>query len=53
MYRELQPLRDTLREELRSSLLPSLPGIAADKLLDTYLDQLTLFEGGGRGGPHP
>ncbi len=45
MYRELQPLRRTLREELRSSLLPGLPGIQPDKLLETYLDQLTLFVG--------
>lgn len=45
MYRELQPLRRTLSEELRSSLLPGLPGIQPDKLIDTYLDQLTLFVG--------
>ena len=45
MYRELQPLRRTLSEELRSSLLPGLPGIQPDKLLETYLDQLTLFVG--------
>jgi transposase len=45
MYRELQPLRQTLREELGASLLPGLPGIEPDKLLDTYLDQLTLFVG--------
>ena len=45
MYRELQPIRQTLSEDLRSSLLPGLPGIQSDKLIDTYLDQLTLFVG--------
>ena len=45
MYRELQPLRQALREELRSSLPPALPGLQPDKLLETYLDQLTLYVG--------
>lgn len=44
MYRELQPLREALAEELRATL-PSLPGIDPDKLLATYLDRLTLYVG--------
>lgn len=44
MYRELQPLRQALAEELRATL-PDLPGIEPDKLLASYLDQLTLYVG--------
>ena len=35
MYRELQPLRQALAEELRATL-PDLPGIEPDKLLASY-----------------
>jgi transposase len=44
MYRELQPLRQALAEELRAAL-PNLAGIEPAKLLATYLDRLTLYVG--------
>jgi len=44
MYRELQPLRQALGEEMRATL-PTLPGVDPDKLLATYLDRLTLYIG--------
>jgi transposase len=45
MYRELQPLRAALQQELESHLLPAVAGLAPDKLLQTYLHQLTLYVG--------
>jgi transposase len=45
MYRELQPLRQTLSTELRANLPPAGPGIEPEHLLQTYLDRLTLYVG--------
>jgi transposase len=45
MYRELQPLRQALSVELKASLPPAGPGIAAEHLLQTYLDRLTMSVG--------
>jgi transposase len=44
MYRELHSLRQALHHELESTL-PPLPGVEPNKLLQTYLDQLTLYVG--------
>ena len=44
MYRELHSLRQALREELKGTL-PPLPGVESNKLLETYLNQLTLYVG--------
>jgi transposase len=44
MYRELHSLRQALREELKGTL-PPLTGVESDKLLETYLNQLTLYVG--------
>ena len=44
MYRELDSLRHALREELKGTL-PPLPGVEPDKVLETYLNQLTLYVG--------
>jgi hypothetical protein len=44
MYRELHSLRQALREELKGTL-PPLMGVESDKLLETYLNQLTLYVG--------
>jgi len=44
MYRELDSLRQALRDELKGTL-PLLEGIEPTKLLETYLDQLTLYVG--------
>lgn len=44
MYRELHPLRETLAQELRTTL-PTVAGLEPDKLLATYLDRLTLYVG--------
>jgi transposase len=44
MYRELQPLRQALSDELRATL-PAWPGLDPDKVLATYLDRLTLYVG--------
>ena len=44
MYRELRSLRQALREELKGTL-PPLRGVESDKLLETYLNQLTLYVG--------
>jgi transposase len=44
MYRELDSFRQALRKELESTL-PPLAGVESDKLLETYLDQLTLYVG--------
>lgn len=45
MYQELLPLRQSLQEELRATLPLDLAGVDPDKLLDAYLDQLTLHVG--------
>jgi len=45
MYRELIPLRQALRVELRANLPPDLPGLDAEHLLQAYLNQLTLYVG--------
>jgi len=45
MYRELMPLRQALRVELRANLPPDLPGLDAEHLLQAYLNQLTLYVG--------
>ena len=44
MYRELDSLRQALREELKGTL-PPLPEVESNKLLETYLNQLTLYVG--------
>jgi transposase len=45
MYRELQPFREALSRELKASLFPAAAGVDANKLLETYLDRLTMFTG--------
>jgi transposase len=45
MYCELQPLRAALQQELEGHLPPAVAGIEPDKLLQTYLHQLTLYVG--------
>ena len=45
MYRELQPFREALSQELKASLFPAVAGLDADKLLETYLDRLTMYTG--------
>jgi transposase len=45
MYRELQPFREALDQDLRAALFPAAAGVDPDKLLATYLDQLTLYIG--------
>jgi transposase len=45
MYRELQPLREALSHELKASLSPAVAGVDPDKLLQTYLDRLTMYIG--------
>jgi hypothetical protein len=45
MYRELEPLRQALRAELKANLPPAGPGIEPEHLLQTYLDRLTLYVG--------
>ncbi len=45
MYRELQPLREALSQELKADLFPAVAGVEPDKLLETYLNQLTMFIG--------
>jgi transposase len=46
MYKELLPLRDKLVEELRATLsTQQLPGLAPDKLLTAYVNQLMLYVG--------
>ena len=44
MYRELHSLRQALREELKGTL-PPLTGVEPNKMLETYLNQLTLYVG--------
>jgi len=45
MYRELQPFREALSHELRTSLFPAVAGVDPSKLLETYLDRLTMYTG--------
>ena len=45
MYRELQPFREALSHELKASLFPAVAGVDANKLLETYLDRLTMYTG--------
>ena len=45
MYRELEPLRQALSNELRQELPLLTAGIAESQLLQTYLDRLTLYVG--------
>jgi transposase len=45
MYRELQPFREALSQELKASLFPAVAGVDANKLLETYLDRLTMYIG--------
>ena len=45
MYRELQPFREALSRELKASLFPAVAGVDASKLLETYLDRLTMYTG--------
>ena len=43
MYRELQPFREALSQELKASLSPVVAGVDPNKLLQTYLDRLTMY----------
>jgi hypothetical protein len=43
MSRELQPLREALSKELKADLFPAVAGVELDKLLQTYLDRLTMY----------
>jgi len=45
MYRELQPLREALSHQLKARLSPAVAGVDPDKLLETYLDRLTMYIG--------
>jgi hypothetical protein len=45
MYRELQPFREALSQELKASLFPTVAGVEPNKLLQTYLDRLTMYIG--------
>ena len=45
MYCELQPFREALSHELKASLFPAEAGIDPNKLLETYLDRLTMYTG--------
>jgi len=45
MYRELQPFREALSRDLKASLFPAVAGVDPNKLLETYLDRLTMFTG--------
>jgi transposase len=45
MYRELQPFREALSQELKTALFPAAAGVDPDKLLQTYLDRLTMYAG--------
>lgn len=45
MYRELQPFHEALSQELRAALFPAAAGVDPDKLLETYLDRLTMYAG--------
>ena len=45
MRRSFQPLRVALSQELKASLFPAVAGIDPNKLLETYLDRLTMYTG--------
>jgi transposase len=45
MYRELQPFREALSRELKASLFPAVAEVDPKKLLETYLDRLTMYTG--------
>ena len=45
MYRELQPFHEALSHELKAALFPAAAGVDPDKLLETYLDRLTMYAG--------
>ena len=45
MYRELLPLRQALSQQLQADLFPATAGIDPNKLLETYLDRLTMYIG--------
>jgi len=45
MYRELQPFREALSRELKASLFPAVARVDPEKLLETYLDRLTMYTG--------
>ena len=45
MYRELLPLRQALSQQLQADLFPASAGIDPNKLLETYLDRLTMYTG--------
>jgi hypothetical protein len=45
MYRELQPLRQALSQQVKADLSPARAGIDPDKLRETYLDRLTMYFG--------
>jgi transposase len=45
MYRELQPFREALSRELKARLFPAVAGVDPNKLLETYLDRLTMYIG--------
>lgn len=45
MYRELQPLRAAVSQELKATLFPAVTGLDPNKLLETYLDRPTLYTG--------
>jgi len=45
MYRELQPLREALSQQLKADLSPAVAGVEPDKLLQAYLDRLTMYIG--------
>ncbi len=45
MYRELQPFREALSQELKARLFPAVAGVDPNKLLETYLDRLTMYIG--------
>jgi len=45
MYRELQPFREALSQELKAHLVPAIAGVDSNKLLEAYLDRLTMYIG--------
>ena len=47
MYRELQPLREAPSQELKADPFPAVARVEPDKLLQTYLNRLTMFIGVG------
>ena len=45
MYRELRPLREALSKQLKADLFPAVAGVEPDKLLQAYLERLTMYIG--------